>query len=319
MQRWLFIVAFTLVIALITVPDLLFGIDRYTPFAQLVSFRPQLLVVLFVICLALGAITLFRRAAWPFATGAVAVLAIGVAMVAPRVVADPLPTTGTPLKVLAFNTYEGNADVAALVATIAATRPDVVSISESGQKFGSRIAALVEPLGYRTHISTERGVADVNGVTALVADRLGDVQARVGKETSSFPYIELTGGELKSLRFVAFHSVAPKLRDVPDWRTDLALLPQWCAGSGPAVVAGDVNATLDHSALRAGMAGCSDAADQRGAGLIPTWGPSPRQRTIGPQIDHVLGTDGVVAESFEVRDLPGSDHRAILTTLRVPG
>ena len=84
------------------------------------------------------------------------------------------------------------------------------------------------------------------------------------------------------------------------------------------MVAGDFNATLDHSALRAGTAGCVDAAEQRGAGLIPTWGPSPTTRRFGPQIDHVFATEGITAETFEVHDVAGSDHRAVLTTLRLP-
>ena len=89
-------------------------------------------------------------------------------------------------------------------------------------------------------------------------------------------------------------------------------------GSTAAIVAGDLNATLDHSALRAGMAGCSDAAAQRGAGLVPTWSPSARTRPLGPRIDHVLVTAGIGAETFTVHELVGSDHRAILTRLRVP-
>ena len=84
------------------------------------------------------------------------------------------------------------------------------------------------------------------------------------------------------------------------------------------VLAGDFNATLDHSMLRAGMVGCDDAAAQRGDGLIPTWGPTQRTRAIGPQIDHVLATRGIQAASFQVLDLPGSDHHAILATLRLP-
>jgi endonuclease/exonuclease/phosphatase (EEP) superfamily protein YafD len=83
-------------------------------------------------------------------------------------------------------------------------------------------------------------------------------------------------------------------------------------------VAGDFNATLDHSALRAGTSGCGDAAAQRGAGLLPTWGPGPTSRRVGPQIDHVFATDGITAETFDVHDVAGSDHRAILTTLRLP-
>jgi endonuclease/exonuclease/phosphatase (EEP) superfamily protein YafD len=41
-------------------------------------------------------------------------------------------------------------------------------------------------------------------------------------------------------------------------------------------------------------------------------------RPVGPQIDHVLATDGISAETFTVHDIPGSDHRAVLTRLRLP-
>ncbi len=71
--------------------------------------------------------------------------------------------------------------------------------------------------------------------------------------------------------------------------------------------------------MRAGMAGCEDAAAQRGGGLIPTWGPSSRTRLIGPQIDHVIATTGITAETFSVHDIARTDHRAVLTRLQLPG
>jgi hypothetical protein len=201
---------------------------------------------------------------------------------------------------------------------IAARRPDVVALTETGVPFANQLAPLVEPMGYELHTSTGPRQEDIEGGAAVVADRLGDVQVRVGDETSAFPYLELSGGELGALRVVSYHSLAPVPGSVPQWVSDLAVLRQWCAGPTPAVVAGDFNATLDHSALRAGTAGCGDAAAQRGQGLVPTWGPSPRTRALGPQIDHVFATDGIVAETFEVIDISGSDHRAVLTTLRLP-
>ena len=66
------------------------------------------------------------------------------------------------------------------------------------------------------------------------------------------------------------------------------------------------------------MAGCTDAAEQRGQGLVPTWSPTESTALLGPQIDHVLSTAGIDAETFSVHEIAGSDHRAILTTVRVP-
>lgn len=312
-------VVITLLVAVIALPDLLFGMDRRTPFVQLVSFRPWVLVGVAAMTLGLLVVLWFRRGVWPLVAGLLSVLLIGGTLVLPRTLADPLPTTGTPLTVLAFNTFEGSADVDGLAALIRAERPDVVAVVESGELFSSRLAPLVEPLGYRVLTGADRGRSDVNGVTALVAEGLGEVDVRVGGETSTFPYVEVTGGGLGELRFVAFHSVAPLPGTASRWRQDMALLSRWCAGAGPAVVAGDFNATLDHSAFRAGMAGCGDAADQRGAGLVPTWGPTDGTREIGPQIDHVITTDGIAAETFAVFDIADSDHRAVLTRLRIPG
>ena len=146
----------------------------------------------------------------------------------------------------------------------------------------------------------------------------GDVTVQVDRSTN-FPSVELTGGELGALRFVAFHSVAPTPGETADWGRDLATLDRWCANRqiGPAIVAGDFNATLDHSVFRDAITGCADAAERTGEGLVGTW-PSRFPRFVGPQIDHVLVTRGITPETLSVVDLPGSDHRAVVTRLRLP-
>ena len=103
-------------------------------------------------------------------------------------------------------------------------------------------------------------------------------------------------------------AAVPRPGSLPAWESDLALLAQWCAGPTPAIVAGDFNATLDHSAFRAGTTGCIDAAEQRGAGLIPTWADPdrPEMRPIGPQIDHVLATNGISAETSPCTTSPAA-------------
>jgi endonuclease/exonuclease/phosphatase (EEP) superfamily protein YafD len=319
LARYVAAAVFTLVVAVPAVPDLLFGLDRRSPFVQLVSMRPWILCGVAALLVLLLVVMVFERRVLPFVAGVLAVLLVGAGMVLPRVLPDPVPPGGVPFRVLAFNTYEGEAEAGELAALIEAQQPDAVAISESGPDFAGRLAPLVEPLGYRVHVSTDDDDDDdVEEVTAVVSERLGDVDVRIGDETSTFPYVEVSGGGLGALRFVTFHSIAPVPGAVPRWNADLALLSRWCAGPTPAVVAGDFNATLDHSALRAGIAGCGDAAAQRGGGLIPTWGPSPMLRRIGPQIDHVFATEGITAETFEVHDVDGSDHRAILTTLRLP-
>ncbi len=317
--RYLVTVLLTAGAVVAVLPDLV-GLDGRIPFAQIVAFRPWVLLagaagllVLLLICLIRAA----RPVVLPIAVGQLAVLLVGGSMLLPRVVADPVPTAGRPLTVLAFNAYEGDGDPGQLAALIAEHRPDLVSLPEAGEDYTDELRPLIEPLGYRLEVSSTSR-PDVASVTVAVSDRLGDVRFRAGEETTVFPYIEVTGGELGQLRFVAYHAAAPVPRQMQDWRADLALLARWCAGTTPAIVAGDLNASLDHSALRAGMAGCSDAADQRGQGLVPSWSPGVGLRWLGPQIDHVLTTTGIVAETFSAHDILDSDHRAVVARLRLP-
>jgi endonuclease/exonuclease/phosphatase (EEP) superfamily protein YafD len=313
-SRWLAL-PFVAGVALLTLPDVV-GLDRFTPFAQLVALRPYLLAGLVVLAVVLLVLGRWVRGAVVAAVGTVAVLLVAGGMVAPRTVATPVPAGGHPLSVVAFNTYSGGADVGEVAALIRDERPDLVSLVEAGTTFRSKLAPLVEPLGYHLITAVGEPDGDLGGVTAVVADRLGDVRSSTYVATP-FPRVELEGGGLGEVRFVAFHTLAPRRGDVPQWHSDVSLVSQWCTGPQPAVIAGDFNATFDHSVFRSATAGCGDAAAQRGQGLTPTW-PTWLPSWLGPQIDHVLATDPIVAETIEVREIAGSDHRAVLTRLRIP-
>jgi endonuclease/exonuclease/phosphatase (EEP) superfamily protein YafD len=60
-----------------------------------------------------------------------------------------------------------------------------------------------------------------------------------------------------------------------------------------------------------------DAADAAGEGLSPTW---PAGQVFPPPvtIDHVLADERIEVGDVSIRDLPGSDHRAVLAQLFVP-
>jgi endonuclease/exonuclease/phosphatase (EEP) superfamily protein YafD len=308
--RYVLAIVWTAALVVVVLPDLLGGLDSHPPFTQVVAFRPWLGAGTAGLALLLGVLTVFRRRMWPVLVGTLAVALTAGFAVLPRAIAGPAPLDGRPLTVMAANVLHGGADPQVVAAAIRDTRPDVVSLPEAGDRFGPRIAPLVTPLGYRL-IDTDGGVG------VLVAERLGDVTTRVGREFGLEPYVEVTGGGLGDVTVVAFHAASPVRGRMAAWRTDLAQLSRWCAGPGRTVIAGDLNATLDHSALRAGSAGCTDAAAARGAGLVPTWGPTAGTTVLGPQIDHVLATTGIDPSAFAVRDLPGSDHRIVVATLLV--
>jgi len=303
-------VVWTVALAVVVLPDLFGSLDSYAPFTQVVAFRPWLAAATAGLAVLLGVITVFRRRAWPVLVGTLVVALTAGFGVLPRAIAGPVATEGRPLTVMAANVLRGNADPQALAAAIRETGPDVVALPEAGERFGRRIRPLVAPLGYRV-------IESAGTVGVLVHERLGDVAVAVGDEAGLERPVALSGAGLGDVTVVAYHAASPVRGRMAAWRADLAMLSRWCGGEGRAVVLGDLNATLDHSALRAGAAGCTDAAAALGAGLVPTWGPSAAARALGPQIDHVLATAGIDPAAFEVRDLAGSDHRIVVARLLV--
>ena len=118
---------------------------------------------------------------------------------------------------------------------------------------------------------------------------------------------------------VATHPAAPVF-DGPvasRWPAEIAALPTRAPSDTPLVVAGDLNATLDHRPLRDLLArGPVDAAASVGAGLDFTW---PTDQPVPPfaAIDHVLLSGQVVARDVHVRRLAGTDHAALVVELGV--
>ena len=122
-----------------------------------------------------------------------------------------------------------------------------------------------------------------------------------------------------SVDVVAVHLTPP----IPDalamqrWRADLAQLPAADPDDGVVtVLAGDFNATMDHSAFRWLLGtGYVDAADATGAGLIPTW----HSGWVPPvTLDHIVVERGVGVRDVRVYDMGRSDHRAVVADLALP-
>ncbi|PVZ03903.1 endonuclease/exonuclease/phosphatase family protein [Actinomycetospora cinnamomea] len=310
-------------------PDLV-ALDHGLPFAVFAALRPALTAATALLVLLLVARRWRRRRRGlpvrrPGAValaGTAVVVGVAASLVVPRTVAaDPPPPGGTALTVLSLNAFEGHADVAVLAGVVRRERPDLVVLPEAGERFRGRIAALLPE--YRSWTNVPPRAADVRGITVLAAPRAGDVTARVisdppGSPTDTrYPWAEVTGGLLGPVRLGAVHVVSI----VPDWIRywpgELALLQRWCApGAGPALVVGDLNATPDHSAFRAGTRGCTDAASARGEGLAGTW-PAGWPPALGTPIDHVLTARGPQVRDVALVEVPGSDHRGLVVRLRL--
>jgi endonuclease/exonuclease/phosphatase (EEP) superfamily protein YafD len=123
----------------------------------------------------------------------------------------------------------------------------------------------------------------------------------------------------QKLTVVAAHPFPPVGPDGPDlWERDFGTLRAALADvDGPAIVAGDLNATPDHRPLRQLFdLGYVDAADRAGSGLVLTWPAESRIPTV-LALDHVLVKGDIGVERFERVRVPNTDHYAVLAELRL--
>jgi endonuclease/exonuclease/phosphatase (EEP) superfamily protein YafD len=308
-------VAVVVVVAVVLVPDRL-GLDGVLPFVAFVLVRAPATIV--VVVLALLALAV-RARWWPTVVPVLLIAAVSVAALLPRVLPNgPGPDPGPDLVVMTLNVDRGSADVTALAALLHLRRPDVVVLPEAGEPFRARLAPLVADLGYRSWASTPATRADAEGTTILAGPSLGAVRADVVADVR-FPWLQLSGGALGRTRLVGLHTASPVPTLIDAWPVELGSLQRWCGpGAGPAAVVGDLNATADIAAYRLGTAGCTDAGDAAGKGLLATW-PTATPRWLGAQLDHVLVGGGVGVDGFDVVEVPGTDHRGVLATVHTVG
>jgi endonuclease/exonuclease/phosphatase (EEP) superfamily protein YafD len=119
---------------------------------------------------------------------------------------------------------------------------------------------------------------------------------------------------------IAVHTAQP-LTSIDRWRRDHAVLVEAAAAvTGPLVMAGDFNATLDHAPMRALLGtGLHDAAREANAGWQPTWPTrTPGGHCLGNgliTIDHVLLSKGLAAITVQAEQIDDTDHRALVARL----
>lgn len=121
---------------------------------------------------------------------------------------------------------------------------------------------------------------------------------------------------------VASVHVTSPMASFDSWKAGIAATKSRLEGlahveSGTVIVAGDFNSTPDMRQFRDLLTnGYRDAVSSTGAGLAPTF---PSNAVVPPliTIDHVLTRRAVVA-SVRAVSLSGTDHRALLATVRIP-
>lgn len=293
----------------------LLGLD-HGPLVQLLAFTPYAAAgSLLPLILLLG----LRR--WrPAAVAAVTTVAL-VAVVAPRTFeSTPPAATGPPLRLLTANLLAGSADAEALVDLVRRHSVEVLAV----QEFTPAIAAELDRLGL-DQLLPFRELHPVvgtpgSGLYARYPISAGGVRHNSGGWGFLQAYGTVAVPAAAPVQVESVHPAAPYALDqVGHWRRDLAAQPPATPDGQLRVLAGDFNATLDHAPLRALLdTGYVDAAAAAGTGLSGTWGPYDGDLIPPVTIDHVLVDQRIAVRAAAVHPIPGSDHRAVLTELRLP-
>ncbi|MGW0251851.1 endonuclease/exonuclease/phosphatase family protein [Nocardia goodfellowii] len=261
----------------------------------------------------LGLVLVLIARGWRSAAFAGVVVAVALWTQLPIFVPNGHAASGPRITVLQSNILFGGADIGAVVRTVRDERVDLLTVDELTQEAVDRFAAAgisdelphqfltPGPGGGGTGIYSRYPLRDTQRFDGFQINNLGATMEHPERgDIAVFALHPIP----PNLNFAAWSWEMPRIREILDART------------GPAIVGADFNATRDHAAFRALVAGRYDsAADLVGAGPMLTWPDSERW---GPVlgIDHILVADGT-AEDLRSLSIPGSDHRALLAHLRM--
>ena len=304
-----------------------FGLERGWPLVPALAFTPYALGGALLAATAAG--LLRRRVPLAVLVAAAAVLAVAVV---PRAVPFGISGAGGPeLRVMSLNALGGGARAADVVGLVRDRGVTVLALQEvTPDALDALAAAGLDGLLPHTVDHSAPGVHGSSVHSAFPLTDLGDVAEGTGAFAMPRASMEVPGYSFP-VEVVSVHPRPPLSPGTMNgWRGGLRALPgPGDAGSeaggggdpwqsaGLRILAGDFNATLDHAELRRVLdAGYVSAATVHGRGLEPTWpvgGVLP-----GVTIDHVLVDGSMGVGSFEVVEVAGSDHRAVLARVTLP-
>jgi endonuclease/exonuclease/phosphatase (EEP) superfamily protein YafD len=230
------------------------------------------------------------------------------------------PTGKPDLTVVELNMLKGRADPVGTAALLRRERPDVVVLTEvtPGALAAVARAGGVDRGSSLPHLA---GHALAGAAGVVVASRFPLQTERTLPMRNSGYVVKVSAPD--PFEVVAVHSEQPAI-SIAGWRRDQdTIVRETEALAGPRIVVGDLNATLDHPALRQMLSdGMADAAREANSGWQPTW-PSPdRVRAMGVPtpfglmaIDHVLVSRHFAAVSTSTAVVRHTDHLALVARL----
>lgn len=289
-----------------------FDVDRVTAaLVALTQYAVPAGALLLIVAL------LLRR--WLTVLVVASVTAVLAVSVAPRAIPDETePMRGQDVTVLTVNAYFGRADASRIAELVRRHDVDVLSLQEVTPGFVDDLerAGLFDELGHR--VVSLRAEA---GGSAIVSRYPVEPLSLVRRTTMSQPSARVDVPGSQDVQVVAVHPVVPIASgSTVTWRHELGALPRPTdPGKEPVrVLAGDFNATLDHTPMRALLGqGYVDAAGATGNGLTSTWPVRGRPWVPPVTLDHVLVSGDAAVRGYRVFDVRGTDHRAVLADLTV--
>ncbi|MFD5829575.1 endonuclease/exonuclease/phosphatase family protein [Lentzea sp. NPDC060358] len=290
----------------------LLGIDGNRYMIAATSLTPYITVA----GLLVGLFALFRKR-WVVGLTMTLVGVVMVANVVPRAFPDARPNgVGQQVRLMTSNLLTGIADAEAVMREVKARGVDILAM----QELTPAMVRDLERAGLDQVLPNRVFLDEPGGSGSGIASRYPLQQRTLtppGTLQQAAALVDLPG---KDIEVVSVHPLPPVVSEGPEaWQRELAGLPSPDSTGAIRVLAGDFNATLDHVGLtRLLNKGYVDAADQVGKGLIHTW---PSAGGIWPPpvtIDHVLVDSKILVDTLDVFNVPGSDHRAIVTQFVVP-
>ncbi|RVW06460.1 endonuclease/exonuclease/phosphatase family protein [Rhodococcus spongiicola] len=292
------------------------AVDERFP-VLLAAMTPTLLVVALV-----GAVVAALAKEWAVQAACLAVCAVGAAALAPLYIPgaggiDPAEATGPTVRLMQANIKVGQADPVDLVETVRGREVDILTVQEITDESvdGLRAAGLGELLPHQFVVSDSP-----DGLGGAIYSRFPLSNTR---ELTGYLSANLTAdvdvGLEESLALIAVHPAPAVLFPARMWAAELrGVHSEMTANTlrDNVVVSGDFNASYPQRQYRDLLTdGYVDAADQVGAGLVPTM-PANRWFPAVTGIDRII-TKGAVVTSLERIEIVGSDHHGLVADIRL--
>lgn len=235
--------------------------------------------------------------------------------------------TALPLKVMSINAEYGQADAGDIVRRVQDEGVALLAIQEHTPDLQARLS--VEGLDGVLPYRISEPAYDAGG-SAVYSRHPLELVGLVPDTAFKMPTVRLRAeadGAAAVLDVTNVHVVPPVEDQLPRWRGDLAAVGRAADLPGTRLLLGDFNATYDHAEFRdllargrapsGEAAGLVDVGAASGSRLVPTW-PMEGPPLPGITIDHLLTSRGLGSSDYRVVTVPGTDHAAVLATLKLP-